>query len=669
MLQGYGLTEASPVIAVHRMGKFAQPGTVGVAVPGVDLKIDTPDAQGVGEILARGATIMRGYEDNPEATNATLTTDGWLRTGDLGKLDSRGRLYVVGRAKEVIVSASGENVYPDQVEAELEGVEGVSELSIVGLPDGNGGEVVACLWVPRAATEGETEAFIKSRAERALRDRMRSLSDNDRPKVLHHTSVPLPRTATRKVRRSEVVQEIQRLEAARSAGTSENQVAEEGLGTRVRQAVAEALARPLADVRMTARLAADLGVDSLARTEILVALERLHGGPVDPERVATAETLQELVDILRTTPPPMLGDPKPSDPSPVLSSEEVDFQIPDTVQKVMKDVLGVGQKALYTRVFKTRVNGRARVPQNRNVIVAANHTSHLDMGLCKVALGDAGFELPSLAARDYFFDGPMRRFYFENFTNLVPMERSGSLKQSLRKAGEVLDEGRSLLLFPEGTRSPDGQLQEFKAVLGYLALHHNVDILPVWLGGTFESFPKGAMLPRKRKLSVTFGVPLTVQQLRERTKGMGHSDSYREAARYCQRAVEMLRDGELLDLDDKDFKLEAVADEGPLLPRLFARLEKQFDKSTVENPVTYYFSLGDGADAKWTVKVGKESVTVVNAKTADQADCVLKCTAEMFRRIVEDKYTPEVMEFVNGTVKSNDPALLIEFQKFFQLLR
>jgi len=667
MLQGYGLTEASPVIAVHRMGKWSQPGTVGTAVPGVELKIDSPSQDGVGEILARGPTIMRGYEDNPEATNATITPDGWLRTGDLGRLDNKGRLFVVGRAKEVIVSASGENVYPDQVEGELEGVEGVSELSVVGLPDGNGGEIVACLWVPRAPGEGESEGFIKARAERALRDRMRSLSDNDRPKVLHATTAPLPRTATRKVRRSEVVAEIQRLEEARTGGMTDAQVVEEGLGTRVRQAVAEALARPIADVKLQSRLAADLGVDSLARTEILVALERLHGGPVDPDRVAQAEGVQDLLDIIRHSAPPMLGDPTAKDPSPVVSAEDVDVEIPEPLRKMGKDLLGVGQRALYQRGFKMRVNGRSRVPLNRNLIVAANHASHLDMGLVKVALGDAGLNLQSLAARDYFFDGPLRRFYFENFTNLVPMERSGSLKQSLRQAGEVLDRGQSLLIFPEGTRSPDGQLQEFKSVLGYLALHHNTDILPVYLGGTHDSLPKGAVVPKKRTLSVSFGLPLTVAQLRERTAGMGHSDAYREAARLCERAVVLLKDGDLLDLSRKDAKVRAI-EEGPLLPRLFGKLEKQFDPSVVEDAVTYYFSLGDGPDAKWTVKVKKDGVEIVNQKTADQADCVLKTSSDLFRRIVDEQYTPTVMEFVSGVVKSNDPELLMKFQKIFRLV-
>ncbi len=86
--------------------------------------------------------------------------------------------------------------------------------------------------------------------------------------------------------------------------------------------------------------------------------------------------------------------------------------------------------------------------------------------------------MASLAARDYFFDTPLKRAYFENFTNLIPMDRHGTLRESLRLAGEALQQGYNLLIFPEGTRSPDGQMREFKPTLGYLALTYGVDILP-----------------------------------------------------------------------------------------------------------------------------------------------------------------------------------------------
>ena len=117
----------------------------------------------------------------------------------------------------------------------------------------------------------------------------------------------------------------------------------------------------------------------------------------------------------------------------------------------------IAQRALYERLLRTKYEGRGNIPFHTNFIVAANHASHLDMGLVKMALADAGEDLVALAAADYFFDTKYKRAYMENFTNLVPMERSGSLSQSLRHARSFLDRGYNALIFPEGTRSMIGQ--------------------------------------------------------------------------------------------------------------------------------------------------------------------------------------------------------------------
>src|SRR6185295_8041929 len=139
-----------------------------------------------------------------------------------------------------------------------------------------------------------------------------------------------------------------------------------------------------------------------------------------------------------------------------------------------------GQKMTYEKLFDTEVTGRNHLPQRGPFIVAANHASHLDMGLVKHALGDWGPHLVALAAKDYFFEDRLKRAYFENFTNLVPMDRHGSLRESLRIAGDVLRQGRVLLIFPEGTRSPDGVMGEFKPSIGYLAMLNQCDVVPMY---------------------------------------------------------------------------------------------------------------------------------------------------------------------------------------------
>src|ERR1019366_8255844 len=130
LTEGYGLTEAAPVLTVSRPGARVEPG-VGQPVPGVELRIDHPDDRGIGEVVARGPNVMIGYTDE-EATKRTIDVEGWLHTGDLGRFDRKARLEIVGRLKDVVISPTGENVYPDDVEKRLGDVPGVSAPPVGG---------------------------------------------------------------------------------------------------------------------------------------------------------------------------------------------------------------------------------------------------------------------------------------------------------------------------------------------------------------------------------------------------------------------------------------------------------------------------------------------------------------------------------------------------------
>jgi long-chain acyl-CoA synthetase len=225
------------------------------------------------------------------------------------------------------------------------------------------------------------------------------------------------------------------------------------------------------------------------------------------------------------------------------SDSELELNLPDGVAKAGKVALEAGQRAIYGGLFGVKVTGKAFIPQNRNFLVVANHASHLDMGLVKVAMGEQGERLVALAARDYFFDSALKRAYFENFTNLIPMDRSGSLRESLRLAGESLTQGFNLLIFPEGTRSPNGELQEFKPTTGYLALGFDVDILPVYLHGTYDALPKGAWWPKFDELEVRIGPVLELKAMREKVKGLAKSEGYRVVTRMAEESVRALKEG------------------------------------------------------------------------------------------------------------------------------
>src|SRR5436853_5009136 len=146
ILEGYGLTEASPVLTVTRPENRLLAGTVGKSLPGVEVRIAEPDMSGVGEVIARGPNVMLGYFGNEEATREALV-DRWLYTGDLGRIDDEGNLYLVGRSKDIIVDTNGKNVYPDEVEEVYQASPYIKELSVFGLPDGIG-EEGACTEVP-----------------------------------------------------------------------------------------------------------------------------------------------------------------------------------------------------------------------------------------------------------------------------------------------------------------------------------------------------------------------------------------------------------------------------------------------------------------------------------------------------------------------------------------
>ncbi len=147
VLEGYGLTESSPVLTVARPGNKMLKGSVGKPLPGIEVRIDEPDANGVGEVFARGQNVMLGYYKNDEATDAVMH-DRWLRTGDLGRLDEDGNLFIVGRSKDVIIDSNGKNIYPDEIEDHYGKSAFIKELSVVGLQDENGGEKISALVVP-----------------------------------------------------------------------------------------------------------------------------------------------------------------------------------------------------------------------------------------------------------------------------------------------------------------------------------------------------------------------------------------------------------------------------------------------------------------------------------------------------------------------------------------
>jgi long-chain acyl-CoA synthetase len=503
LYEGYGMTESSPVLTVTRPGDKVIPGSVGRALPGIDVKIENPDANGIGEVIAKGPNVMAGYFENPEATSATIM-NGWLHTGDLGRIDAEGNLYIVGRKKEMILGASGENIYPDELEEVYGDSEYIKEISVVGLPGESGHETVAALVVPDYEDNGDRD-FVREQVREQMRRVTKSLPVYKRVKVFHLWDFDLPKTSSRKVKRREVIKELQRLERAAKGGAEAKQLAAGGGSTSawVLDMLADVSQKKRGTITSETPLA-ELGFDSLMFTELAVAIEAAGVNLPDPQELTGLEKVSDVEKLvarlgakqdLQKGVPGKLKKAKDKDKEDAETSDDID--VPRPLVALGRRALRGGMRALYERVLQTDIYGQGNVPPFGGYIVAANHASHLDTGLVKYALGEQGEALVALGAKDYFFEDPVRKMYFENFTNVVPMERHGSLRESLRLAGEVIRDGYILLIFPEGTRSETGVMADFKPSLGYLALTNKCGILPMYLHGTHTAMPKGRYLPKK----------------------------------------------------------------------------------------------------------------------------------------------------------------------------
>ncbi len=542
LFEGYGLTEAAPVLTVARPGTRLIAGSVGEPLPGVEVKIAEPDGSGVGEVIASGPNVMAGYYEDPAAT-AEVLHDGWLHTGDLGRFDEDNRLYIVGRKKDVIIGANGENVYPDELEERYRDSPYLKELSVVGMVGGEEGErheVVACLAVPEYEGHGDLG---REGVRDQLRDHFKGVSVKLPPpkriKILHFTDLELPKTSTRKVKRKLVVEEIRKLERWKShAGEASKAALAAGGGESwLHELLAEVAGKPVDRVHPEARLT-DLGYDSLMLTELGVALDAAGVAVPEAADLSGVATVADFTALVSTWGRLERKAPKAKAKAPVDEALEID--VPRPLVAVGDAVLTYGQRMTYERLFHTRVTGKAHIPRNTTFLVAANHASHLDMGLVKHALGEWGPHLRALAAKDYFFEDPLRRAYFENFTNLVPMDRHGSLRESLRLASQVIKDGYVLLIFPEGTRSETGVMADFKPSIGYLALANRTDVLPMYLEGTHGALPKGSVVPKNRAIAAHIGPVIRWQALRDAVLGLPRGEQNRAAASIVERAVRRL---------------------------------------------------------------------------------------------------------------------------------
>ncbi len=541
VVQGYGLTETAPIVTLNHPFRASR-GTVGTPIGGVEVRI-APD----GEILVRGDNVTSGYYRAPGADEppeqATAFRDGWFHTGDIGEIDAGGRLLIKGRKKEMIVTPQGLNVFPEDVERALAAQPGIRDAGVVGLSVDGEERVHAVLLLEPGA---DAAAIIRG-ANSKLEDHQRVWSHSIWP------GETLPRTeGTQKLKR----RDLQRWAAGESADRTTAPA-----GTTVEDVVA----RFTAGRELTPDTTLDeLGLSSLVRVEMMMALEEAFHTTLDETAVAEAKTIGDLKTLVGSGVPGFRGAgvleserPEPSTDRPEPSAERqpsesaVPIKFPSWNRT--RAAWFLRRISLPTwilplaRVFlQLKVDGLEHLEGIRGpVIFASNHQSHMDTPAIFLALPSRWrYHLAPAMAKEFFHrhfnPGKVSRkewvtnslnyFGATMWFNAFPLpQREAGTRQTLRYIGEVIAGGYSVLIFPEGKRSPEGEILPFRPGIGMMSARLDIAVVPVRVQDLDKVLHPKWKWPKRGPARVAFGAPMKFT-----------GDDYRAMAKQVEEAVKNL---------------------------------------------------------------------------------------------------------------------------------
>ena len=537
VLEGFGLTETSPVVTFNSPHMKRKPGSAGKSLPTAEIKIISPGTRREagnmeeGEIVIRGPMVMKGYYKNPGATEEVLR-DGWFYSGDLGYLDDDGYLFITGRLKEVIVLSSGKNIYPDEVEKQYAKIPLIKEMCVMGLEEKGIIESLQAIIVPDF--EYAKKAQIGNLQE-ALKWEINSVSLHlpqymrVRGYMLH--ADPLPRTPLGKLRRF-MVKDIIKTKSEKLKVKSEidRKLLEDEIGSKVVKCLTPLLKEKI-NIQSTDNLELDLGLDSLARIELVVALEEAFSVKLPETFVSEIQTVHELVEKMREYGASGIGSIKKVPMWKDMLSREPDA---DDKEKVRFHHGFAGRlirffglaviKIIVKAFFRLKVEGGENLPNDGPYIITPNHASYLDGFIVASALPQKSFSHLYILGLQNFFTGRLKES-FAKIAHVIPIDTELYLNKALLMSSYILRYRKSLLVFPEGGRSSDGELMDFKKGVGILSTEINVPVVPARIKGSFEALPKGAIWPKFREIRITFGKPFYPGDI-DLTKRPEKTDNY-----------------------------------------------------------------------------------------------------------------------------------------------
>ena len=493
-IQGYGLTETTSLISVNHPFKLGK-GSIGKVLPGRELKMAED-----GEILIRGGGVAAGYWSRGHATGDGLAAgvadkDGWYPTGDIGALDAQGNLYFKGRKKEVIVTPAGLNIYPEDLESALRRQPEIQDCVVIGIERGGNAEPCAALILREGA-----------RAEHAVERANQSLAEFQRMRMwLQWPQEDFPRTNTQKPRRN-VIAEFAKQQIL-NAGTK-NIASNDPL----MEMIGRITGRGAVAMNADAKLDSDLGLSSLDRVELISALEDRYQVDLSDTSFSAARTVGDVEKMLR-------GEVK-----------HITYHYPGWALRW--PVTWLRWLARYFLMMPAvmllgwpRIEGRENLRGwNGPLLVVCNHIGDIDLGFVQAALparlrnriatatgGEALERLHSPAPGRNIFGKLYDRMQWVlgvSLLNLFPLPREAGFRQSFAYAGRAVDRGYSVLVFPEGRHTVDGNMNPFRAGIGLLANNLDIPVLPLSIVGLFEVKHAGRKFARPCEIGVRIGRPM-----------------------------------------------------------------------------------------------------------------------------------------------------------------
>ena len=502
VVQGYGTSECSPIVACGRPDGSTPPGSVGPPIQGVEVRL-SPE----GELLVHGPNVMRGYWRDPART-AEVLRDGWYATGDLARIDPKGNIWLVGRAKDLIVLPSGLNVWPQDVEDVLRADPAVRDAAVLAVPTASGGATLHA-YLLHGRPDGDLTSIV-ARANSRLARHQRLASASWWPEA------DFPRTAgLGKVRRHL----LPLPEATESVTIDALQAADDPVG----QAVAAAARVP---TLAPGQRLGDVGLDSLGLVDLALSLEEATGKAIADGDLRLEMTLEDVRALVARA--PAAEDSR----SAQVSAPPLWPYTWGRALRFLSAPFDLVYRLAITRTVVVGGEHLAHLP--RRVVVAGNHHSFADIALVRFGLRRtparrlANRLVIGAGAGGQGWSSPWARYGVLAF-GLYPLEQTRERDASLRRLVRLGEAGNAVLIFPQGTHSrleqehADDPAVRFRPGVAHLAAALDAAVVPFGLAGTEQVMPafleefKGLVIAgvpvslRRRPLAIAFGQPLTLQ--------------------------------------------------------------------------------------------------------------------------------------------------------------